>query len=214
MQDLPGSKSSIEAAYSIVIANKDVSNMFQPKAKAFWEKREKADEVSDQGNQFSLAVLKKMLDGVREHCPNTQVVYVRNRQKYNPDFGNENVFGTNVTMKPHTDFALLKDYKFAVNMEDVHDLSPNVNFNERQLRVLAKNNCFISTRGGFQALTAFAAGGKHIVKQVRGKERSGFYNRQGRWGATVSLVHNDDSLDHAFTEEILAGGCKMCNLLD
>lgn len=207
MKDLPGSKAPMKAKYSIVISNKDKhSREIKAETPVQFAKLDDSNGEGwqDKGNYFSVE-LKKMLDGVQKSCPDTQIVYVRNR-------GIEK--GFNGTQQD-ADYQLMKQYNNVVTMEDVLNGNPDVDFNEKQVRVLAKNNCFMSPRGGFQQMAASVAGGKHIVKQVVGTERVGFYQRQReQWNATVTFTHDTDGFLNAFQEEILAGGCKMCVLQD
>jgi len=210
MKDLPGSKAPMKAKYSIVISNKDKHEReinAETQVKFAKVDDSNGEGWQDIGNYFSVE-LKKMLDGVAQSCPDTQIVYVRNR---NIEKGKN---GSNATAaQEDADYQLMKQYSNVVTMEDVVNKNPDVDFNEKQLRVLAKNNCFMSPRGGFQQMSASVAGGKHIVKQVVGTERSGFYQRQReQWNATVTLTRSTDAFLNAFQQEILAGGCQMCVL--
>jgi len=214
MKDLPGSKAPTKAKYSIVISNKEKhAAEIKKETKPVLAELDNAQSQAwnDMGNYFSTE-LKQMLDGVKEHCPDTQIVYVRHRIK-DKDTGEESDPGqTNLT---GTDYQLMKQYDNVVTMEDVLERNPDVDFNEKQIRVLAKNNCFMSPRGGFQQMAASVAGGKHIVKQVVGSEKDGFYKRQHeQWNATVTVTYSSTQFLQAFQEQILAGGCKMCVLQD
>jgi len=210
MKDLPGSKAPMKAKYSIVISNKDKHEReinAETQVKFAKVDDSNGEGWQDIGNYFSVE-LKKMLDGVQQSCPDTQIVYVRNR---NIEKGKKESNAT--AAQEDADYQLMKQYSNVVTMEDVVNGSPDVDFNEKQLRVLAKNNCFMSPRGGFQQMSASVAGGKHIVKQVVGTERSGFYKRQReQWNATVTLTRSTDDFLNAFQQEILAGGCQMCVL--
>jgi len=179
-------------------------------------------------NYFSERLLGWMITSIQNECPDTQMVYERNRKISNTKAGSD---GNHELSSLH-DYQLLTAREPVVMMEDVLKKSSNLSFNEVQMRAMAKHTCFATVQGGLMAFVA-QFGGKHIVVHREGSETAAFYERLSRMGKGEIFVlrpnrgrdhlHGGDVHNHietgenmfkeAFEREFLRDSCKACGIL-
>jgi len=171
-------------------------------------------------NYFSEKLLDWMITSIRKKCPDTQMVYERNRiLNLAKGHSYEAASDGNHELSSLHDFELLTGQERVVMMPDVVNKSSNLSFNEVQMRAMAKHTCFATVQGGLMAFVA-QFGGKHIVLHRQGSETEAFYERLSRMGKGQIFVvrpkHSDNGEDmfkEAFEREILRDSCKACGIL-
>jgi len=184
-------------------------------------------------NYFSEKLLDWMITSIRKKCPDTQMVYERNRiLNLAKGHSYEAASDGNHELSSLHDFELLTGQERVVMMPDVVNKSSNLSFNEVQMRAMAKHTCFATVQGGLMAFVA-QFGGKHIVVHREGSETEAFYERLSRMGKGEIFVlrpnrgrdhlHGGDVHNHietgenmfkeAFEREFLRDSCKACGIL-
>jgi len=181
-------------------------------------------------NSIDHPLLDELLKTIHDACPTAEVLYHRDFAlkvgQPDPDRAIPIKVATRNEVKPFpghvSDWDWLKNYDFVHRTFDVFQSNglKAEDYNPFLMGAMSHHRCFISTKGGLQASSAWF-GGEHVVLSEPMDAEAGpnkevinhFYDTQSKFAnGTVHVVNEKSELVRAVQKHLLQNGCTKCTV--
>eukprot|EP00931_Biecheleriopsis_adriatica_P033725 TRINITY_DN1955_c0_g1_i2.p1 TRINITY_DN1955_c0_g1~~TRINITY_DN1955_c0_g1_i2.p1 ORF type:complete len:368 (-),score=44.05 TRINITY_DN1955_c0_g1_i2:196-1299(-) len=191
----------------------------------------KSFHANEYWNSIDYPLLGELLETIHDTCPKAEVLYHRDFAtkvgQPDPDVASPKRVARRLEVKPFpgkaSDWEWLEKYDFVHRTFDVFQSNglEAKDYNAFLMGAMSHHRCFITTRGGLQASSAWFGGEQVVLDMpldtwINGTSmeiKNHFYNTQSKFAnGTVHAVREKSELVRAVKQHLLQNGCSKCTV--